>query len=328
MKKLLSCILALMILLSMTACGNTSATPSEENAPVDQQEDTLEGFIKETGEFLYNTVEEAEFGPIGGEWLVMGLARSDMEIPEKYYELYFRNLSAYTSKKNGVLHENKYTEYSRVVLAATAIGKDVTDVGGYDMLKPLADFKCATFQGINSAIYALLALDSGNYEIPENREADIQATRDMYVDYIIGAQTPNGGWTLFGSEPEVDMTAMALQALAKYQHRSDVAEAIEKGLAILSQKQGENGDYNVGSETVSQTIVALSELGISLDDSRFVKNENTLLDALMLYSRENGSFSHLLEDEESDQMATEQAFYAMVAADRFIKGKPPLYTMK
>lgn len=328
MKRLLSCFLALVITVSSAACAGKTASESTENSADNQEKSALEVSLRETGEFLYNSVSEADFGSIGGEWLVMGLARSDMEIPEKYYELYFRNLSAYTSKKDGVLHDKKYTEYSRAVIAATAIGKDVTDVGGYDILKPLSDFKKTVFQGINSAVYALIALDCGNYEIPENKAADIEATRDMYVDYILSAQTPDGGWALFGAEAEIDMTAMALQAIAKYQHRNDVCEAIDKGLALLSEKQGENGDYNLGSETVSQVIVALSELGISLDDARFVKNEKSLFDALMLYSRDDAGFAHLIDDEESSLMATEQAFYAMVAADRLIKGEDSLYTMK
>lgn len=44
-------------------------------------------------------------------------------------------------KQKWLLHEKKYTEYSRVILALTAIGEDVTDVGGYNLLQPLSDFK-------------------------------------------------------------------------------------------------------------------------------------------------------------------------------------------
>ena len=336
MKKLLSWILILTVLLSLTACGGkTSAegqnVSNEEQGVSEKQQELLKDTLKKTGEFLYNSVEEPTFGSVGGEWMILGLARSDLEITEEYYETYFQNLSAYTAGLGGVLHAKKYTEYSRVILAVTAIGEEPADVGGFNMLKPLADFEQTVFQGINGPIFALLALDSGNYEIPENDTDNTQATRDLYVDYIVNAQLEDGGWALAGGEAEMDLTAMALQALAKYQDRKDVAEAIEKGLDILSENQNENGGitaYQTQScESVAQTIVALAELGISLEDSRFVKNGNTLLDALLQFKQEDGGFSHLL-DGDSDLLATEQAFYAMVAADRLSQGKSSLYTMK
>ena len=69
------------------------------------------------------------------------------------------------------------------------------------------------------------------------------------------------------------ITAMALQALAKYQDRDDVAEVIEEALNCLSEIQGPEGGYSswgsTNSESVCQVIVALTELGIPLDDSRF-----------------------------------------------------------
>ena len=289
--------------------------------------------IDQTGEFLHSSVADPTFGSVGGEWLIMGLARSGLEISDEYYEIYFQNLCAYTAQQGGVLHAKKYTEYSRVILAVTAIGRDPADVGGFNMLQPLADFEQTVFQGINGPIFALLALDCGNYEIPENTVGSTQATRDLYVDYIINAQLENGGWSLMGGEAEIDVTAMALQALANYQDRKDVAEAVEKGLAVLSERQNDQGGYqynaaeSVSSESVSQVIVALAELGIALDDSRFVKNGNTLLDALMQFQQEDGGFSHLM-DGETDLLATEQAFYALVAANRIAQGESSLYRMK
>lgn len=320
MKKLFSWILILTLLLSLTACG-------------EEKEINMTEIIQSTGDYLYNGITDPTYGTVGGEWLILGLARSNLEIPEEYFETYFENVSAYTAQQGGVLHAKKYTEYSRVILAVTAIGKDPSDVGGYNLLQPLADFEQTVFQGINGPAFALLALDSGNYEIPENTVGSTQATRDLYVDYIISAQLENGGWSLMGGEAEIDLTAMALQALAKYQDRKDVKDAIEKGLTILSSRQNENGGYQFNatepesSESISQTIVALSELGIPLDDPRFVKNGNTLVDALLRFRQEDGGFSHLL-DGASDLLATEQAFYALVAADRAARGESSLYTMK
>ena len=320
MKKVLSCILALAVLISLTACGRKT-------------EANLTDAISATGELLMDSVAEPTYGSVGGEWLILGLARSGLEVDEEYFESYFQNLSAYTAQQGGVLHDRKYTEYSRVILAVTAMGEDPTDVGGFNMLQPLADFEQTCFQGINGPIFALLALDSGNYEIPENNADSTQATRDLYVDYIINAQLPEGGWSLMGGEAEIDLTAMALQALAKYQDRKDAAEAVEKGIAILSDGQNENGGYQFNEneqascESVAQVIVALAELGISLEDSRFVKNGKSLLDGLMQFKQADGGFAHLVGSE-TDLLATEQAFYALVAADRMEKGEASLYRMK
>ena len=332
MKRLLSWILVMTVLLSLTACGKKDNEAGQTVSP-EQQQAVMAETVTKTGEFLHQSVAEPTYGSVGGEWLILGLARSDLEIPDEYYETYFQNLSAYTAQQGGVLHAKKYTEYSRVILAVTAIGRDPADVGGYNMLQPLADFEQTVFQGINGPIFALLALDSGNYEIPENVADSTQATRDMYVDYIINAQLPDGGWSLMGGEAEIDVTAMALQALAKYQDRKDVAEATQKGIEILSAQQNENGGYQynaneqASSESISQVIVALSELGIPLDDSRFVKNGKTLLDALLQFRRTDSGFSHLI-DGETDLLATEQAFYALVAASRVAQGESSLYNMK
>ena len=332
MKRLFSVIMVLAVLLSLTACGKK--TPNEsETISSEALEKQLAEAVAEVGTYLYESVKEPVFGSVGGEWLVLGLARSGMEIPEEYFEAYFQNVSIYTAQQGGVLHAKKYTEYSRVILAMTAMGRDPADVGGYNMLIPLADFEQSVFQGINGPVFALLALDSGNYEIPENTVGSTQATRDLYVDYIVNAQLENGGWSLMGGEAEIDVTAMALQALAKYQDRKDVAQAVEKGLAVLSESQNEQGGYQYNAaesascESVSQVIVALTELGISLTDARFVKNGNTLLDALLGFRQEDGGFSHLM-DGDSDLLATEQAFYALVAASRLERGESSLYRMK
>ena len=66
----------------------------------------------------------------------------------------------------GNLHDKKYTEYSRVIVALTAIGKNPADVAGYNLLTPLGDYEKTIWQGMNGPIWALIALDSGNYDMP------------------------------------------------------------------------------------------------------------------------------------------------------------------
>ena len=329
MKKVVCVLLAMIMLLAFSGCsGEKEEQVAVATEAVVQTE--LSG-LQQVAQWLQTEIPEPGYGSVGGEWLAMGLARSELEGMEEYLLGYGERVAEHTAEVGGILHAKKYTEYSRVILAWTAIGRDATDVGGFNLLTPLADFEQTVFQGVNGPIFALLALDSANYEIPENTTLNTQATRDMYVDYIVNAESPDGGWSLAGGPAEIDITSMALQALAKYQERPDVAAAVERGLELLSHQQNANGGFSDGngetSEAISQTIVALTELGISLEDDRFVKNGNTLKDALLRFQLSDGSFSHLM-DADTDLLATEQAFYALVAIDRMEQGKTSLYSMK
>ena len=311
----LRCILLLLsLLLSLTACGKPETQ------------------LEKTAGYLQAQIAEPGTGSVGGDWLIFGLARSGVKVPQKYFDAYYENVEAAVREKNGVLSDRKYTEYSRTVLALTAIGKNPADVAGFDLLKPLADFEQVTRQGINGTIFALLALDSGNYEIPENPDAAVQATRQMYVDELLARALPDGGWTLTGGEPDVDITAMTLQALAKYRDQADVTAAVERGLAVLSSLQEPDGGYvswgSSNSESVAQVIVALTELGVPLDDERFTKNGITVEDALLRFAQENGAFVHVRDGSGGDDgMATEQAFYALAAIHRAETGETTLYDM-
>ena len=98
-------------------------------------------YVEDVGNYLYETVSNPQVGSIGGEWTILGLARSGIDIPDEYYEKYYRTVEEYVKDCGGVLHEKKYTEYSRVIIALTAIGKDPSDVAGYNLLTPLGDFE-------------------------------------------------------------------------------------------------------------------------------------------------------------------------------------------
>ena len=322
-KRGLSLLLTLVLMLSL--CVPAMAVSKSE----------LTSAISESAAYMLNAVKEPQVGSIGGEWAVIGLARSGYDVPQKYWNNYYAAVEDYVESCKGVLHKKKYTEYSRVVVALTAIGADPKDVAGYDLLKPLGDFDKTIWQGINGPIWALIALDSGSYDMPVNAEAKTQATRQMYIDEILSRQLNDGGWNLTskgGNSPsDPDITGMALQALAKYQTQSAVKAATDKALTCLSKMQDADGGYasweTSNSESVVQVIVALCELGIDLNDSRFVKNGNTLLDNLFSYRNADGSFSHTANGSGNDQMSSEQGFYGIVAAMRAIEGKNSLYRM-
>ncbi len=288
--------------------------------------------LQDTADYLISAVPSPGFGTTGGEWLILALSRSESEVPESYYELYYQNVCAYVSQQKGILHDKKYTEYARLVLALTAIGKNPQDVAGYNVLEPLADYENVIWQGMNGPVFALLALDSKNYEMPVCATAKTQATRQMYIDYILSNQMQNGAFSLTGTlTPDPDITAMTVCALSKYRTDERVCLAIDKALSFLSEIQNEQGGFSAlgeqNIETTAQVLTMLSMLQLPVSDARFVKNNMTVLDNLLSYRLENGAFSHTQENNAANLMSTEQALYALAAEYRFRTGKNTLYDM-
>lgn len=267
----------------------------------------------------------------GNEWRVLGLARAG-KITSELSDGYYSSLESYVKNIGSAkLDSRKSTENSRVILSLSAIGKDATDVAGYNLLEPLADFDFVTWQGLNGPVFALIAFDTYSYEIPTASEGVTQTTREKLINYILESQLENGGWTFFGSTADPDMTGMTIQALAPYYNKNaDVKNAVDKALDVLSSSQQDNGGFaswgTVNVESCAQVLTALASLGIDADtDERFIKNGNTLVDAIMEFSVENG-FAHV-KDSGYNQMATEQAYYALVSYNRVKNGKTSLYDM-
>lgn len=72
--------------------------------------------------------------------------------------------------------------------------------------------------------------------------------------------------------------------------------------------------------------MGLCALGVDLNDTRFVKNGHTLLENLLSYRQENGSFLHTSAGNGDSQMASEQGLYGLVAAQRAAAERAPSTT--
>lgn len=292
-------------------------------AELGKKADTI---YKNTGDYLAKRGTPS-VGSIGGEWMALGLARSGRTVPEGYYDAVVKYVKD-NIDSNGRLDKNKATENARIILALTAIGKDVTNVDGHDLLAGLNEMSYLSKQGINGAIFTLIALDSHSY----TPAGDV--TRDKLVQAILDAQiSGDGGWSLDGKNADVDMTAMAIQALAAYyKSNSSAKKAVDKGLSWLSSVQQNDGGFTswgaANSESCAQVIVALTALGIDpAKDSRFIKNGVSVLDALCSFAVNGGGFKHLATETSANGMATEQGFYALVAYYRLLNGQTSLYDM-
>ena len=312
-------LLPLLLLLSLllTACG---APPSGgEEAP-------WQTAYRQTGEYLLSQ-EAPAAGSVGGDWAVVGL------LSRETAAVYYESAVTYAAQADGNrLNPNKSTENARTILGVTAAGHSAADVGGVDLTAGLGDMEYLRRQGVNGPIWALIALDSGVYPDPAPAGGASPVTRAALVSEVLSSRCADGGWTLLGDTLDVDITAMALTALAPYTEDAAVQTAVDAALQLLSGSQLPTGGFvswdTENCESAAQVLVALTSLGIDpLTDSRFLKDGATVLDALCVFAVEGGGFRHIAEQTAPDNMATEQGFYALAAYDRFTRGQSRLFDM-
>lgn len=316
--------------------------PVDPDEPVDPGTEipNFDKVYADTKKYIQDKVPAPVVAYDRGEWAVLGLARAGVELSDAYIQAYYGKVVAYVKANigsDGVLvdpesHNPTVTDNERIILALTAIGKDPANVGGKDLLAALQDRNImqvtnASKTDINGLVFGLLALNSGNY------------TQDSYwlVQAILTQQNEDGSWSASAdTKPasDVDMTAMALQALAPYYNEGDdttVNAAVNKALQWLSAKY--KGKGYTSAESCAQVVVALSALQLNANsDSSFVKTvdgapTSVLGDLLQYYLGEGQGFKHAASGKTADQKATEQALYAMAAYERYCRRTKALYDM-
>ncbi|MCM1495163.1 MAG: DUF4430 domain-containing protein [Bacteroides sp.] len=270
----------------------------------------------------------------GNEWAVMTAARAGV-LKQEQADAYCRNLEAAVKEfGSGTLDSRYATTNARVILALSAMGKNPREIGGYDLLQPLGNMDYIAGQGVNAAIYALLALDANQYEIPAASDGAAQTTREGLVQMILDAECAGGGWAWSGDYGEPDLTANALQALTPYYNTNpSVKEAVDRGLQTLSAIQEPDGSFSSwGTEntcSTAQVLTALTGLGIDpATDSRFIKNGYTVINALDDFYVSGSGFRYDFSSSDIDiPFSTIQGAYSLVAYQRFTKGQNRLYDM-
>lgn len=316
--------------------------PVDPDEPVDPGTEipNFDKVYADTKKYIQKNVPAPVVASDRGEWAVLGLARAGVELSDAYIQAYYGKVVAYVQKNmgaDGVLvdpesHNPTVTDNERIILALTAIGKDPANVGGKNLLAALQDRNIMQVTNtsdtdINGLVFGLLALNSGNY------------TQDSYwlVQAILTQQNADGSWSSSAdTKPvgDVDMTAMALQALAPYYNEggdTTVNAAVDKALQWLSAKYKNTG--YTSAESCAQVVVALSALQLNANsDSSFVKTvdgapTSVLGDLLRYYLGEGQGFKHAASGKTADQKATEQALYAMAAYERYCRRTKALYDM-
>lgn len=301
------------------------------------------------------------------DWLALTIGRLGAS---EGAERYLSSLKDYVTRcyqSDALLDSRNATEWHRIGLTVLALGGDPTAFGVDPNGQPINLVADGTYyrgntnplgaQGLNAYIFALLLLDAGDYSVP----ADAVDTRQSIIASILAAQADDGGFCLSAaSSSSVDITAMALQALAPYYESWDsydftplgggaeqskpVWEAIDAALSYLSGEQDSQGNFafaegEASAETTCQVIIALCSLGIDpLRDVRFIKEGSSTFDGLMIFQNEDGGFAHqlasepdgsagFLADGSSDLGASREAASALVTLARYNEGMNTLYDM-
>lgn len=263
-----------------------------------------------------------EQAPNLSEWALFALARQ-RQVDGEAARAYAEKLAKTLEEKNGVLDGTKYTEYSRVVLALTALGIDPRAEAVYDLVKNITDLEKVRAQGINGVIFAVLALNSKNF-----------GDSSKMVEYIKSCEKESGGFSLDSksSSGDVDITAMALQCLAPYKNDKEISEIIERALYFLQASQNSYGGFVdssgvVTAESTAQVILALCALGINPEyDSRFMVGYGNPVSALMSFYIDGEGFAHM-EGGAVNPIATEQGVMALAAYKRFKDGASSLFDL-
>lgn len=261
---------------------------------------------------------------VGGEWTVLNGCRfPGAKRSAEWEENYYDNLCDYIEKNSGKLSATKSTDYARVFLTLSALGKG-TVVSGYDLLKPYSSMEFITKQGVNGANFALITMNFCHYSLTGD------VTEEKLIAYILENEYPQGGWALTGEEADIDITAQTIQALTPYYDTDEkVKAAVDRAVTLLSEKQRADGGFfawdGVNSQTTAEVIVALTGFGINVrTDERFIKEDGWMGSFLMQYYLGNGEFCHTL-GQPKNPMATDSCLKAMIAILRFDQGLKGFY---
>lgn len=303
MKKMVS--LLIILILAVFVCLPVNAAETDHEKEIDK---TIKYLCdKFECKDVHSLVDDKLSQSAGksGDWYVFALRQNGTMCD---YSKYAEALKNNTGKSNA----SSAMKNALMLMACETQDAFITD--SLDL--------AAEDDSVMTQIYALHLLNNG--------AKSTAVSADSVTQKLLSMRRADGGWSVTGETSDVDVTAMALQALSCRCSDSDITAAVDEALVLLSDRQLENGGFTglsgENSESCSQVVIALNSLGIDiLRDERFIKNGNTPMDALLSYRTQNGSFRHSLSDSDGNEMATQQALCALVSCKRQKEGRGSLY---
>lgn len=215
------------------------------------------------------------------------------------------------------------TDAARIAILLQLSGVDITDIDGINLLEKIYNNNNMGRQGLNGYLFSLIVITNAKIA------ADAIMNSNIIIETILSYQNLDGGFPLsLGGVSNMDITAMAMTALAPYNDIKEVQLALDKALTYLINNQESDGTFKAwgekSSETISQVIIALTSNGINPDHESFIKNNKTLMEVLLTYQTSDNKFAHIPNGDSND-IATEQAILAIISYNRFFANEQPIY---
>ncbi|MDD6882062.1 MAG: NPXTG-anchored protein [Firmicutes bacterium] len=255
------------------------------------------------------------------EWMILAQMRAGQAISDKNISDYLTDLNKEIAKWSSA---KKPTDIERVSLTLTILGKDITDYNNKNLAEMIYNHPNLD-SGSNELIYALIALDAAKVTPP----SDAKWSKAEMIDKLLDFQNENGGFGLnSNASSDIDITAMALQALAPYQSNQEVKQASDKAIGFLK-NEIDKISYGYGTaESNAQVILALATLNMDAVESGFgTKYENIFSHLIKNYSTEGYGFRHDTTKNEANNMATIQVLQSLEAYRRYMEEEPSYWDL-
>lgn len=310
-KRLFSLLISLCLIFCFTA-ERCYAMDEPDSRAAEMIYGIVSSLCSGTDTASVNKYIKKELAPSAGtapaEWVAISLGLYDRGA----------DLTPYSSALSSFLSDNtlRGTDSERTAMALSFCGT------GSEYINKVLNENIGSL-GIMSYIFGLILLDSGNY-------TSSAYTRPALAQEILSRRLADGGWALYGSTSDPDVSAMAVTALSPFiSSFPDVSSAVSSCLDMLGKRQNADGTFssmgNANCESTAQVLLALSSCGVDpLTDSRFIKNGSDLLDALNIFRLADGSFAHTAGGS-SDAFATSQTLYALQGYEMYRSGSGRLF---
>ena len=253
-------------------------------------------------EYLLTEAREITAGEIAGySSQILALQNANAELTKAEKEKLQEIMTVMVGASGDYYLGRTSSTYSAgAVRAMQYLGMDPANVNGLDYLAVLANtgkLEATSTYDFNSY---LRDIESVSAQVWRSRGIDVGTLVDSYAVRILADQTPDGGFdnsysvniaqgdTNTSWRDDTIYTAKTITVLAPYRDKEYIAKAIDRAVDYLSSVQlsdgsfpGMTGDSDGGA---TLTVLKMMEaLDISLDDPRFVKNGNTVADAMKTF---------------------------------------------